>query len=363
MKWYKKKKMTIPLGIFLVLIALRVALEPTLLGYINKELEDFSPTITGKAKGVDIKILRGVFEIDHLTLRLKISGKEFLKVQDADVSLAWREISKGNLMADVRVKGVVITVDKELPDAIKKSIPPEKRKGPKKGPPLRISRMDWKDVTVILPTDKAFTNDGPFRLSEIEGRITNLFGDTETPRSFFHVNGVGSGSAEFKAIGSANLQADPVEWDVDAQMLGFTLPSMNRFFLKKVPLSFTKGKFDLYAEVKSEEGKIRGYVKPFIEDLDFIRTQENFKGPKHWLIEVAGALGNWVLEAKRDGIVATKVPFTYDGKKFHVDAGAAMENVIEHGFDQELSPGIDENMSMQAQEAKIEAQETKREEE
>ncbi len=97
-----------------------------------------------------------------------------------------------------------------------------------------------------------------------------------------------------------------------------------------------------------------------MEDLDIIRTDENFKGAKHWLIEVAGAIGNWVLEAKRDRTIATKVPFSYDGKKFAVDQSKAISNVIEHGFDQELSPGVDGNMTMQAQEAKSEAKETER---
>ncbi|MES2527275.1 MAG: DUF748 domain-containing protein [Bdellovibrionota bacterium] len=363
MKWFKKKKIIIPLGVLLFLVALRIALQPFLLGFINKKLATFSPEIEGHVDGLNIGIFRGAFGVEDMTMKLKKNDKEFLQVKEADVSLAWREIFKGNLMADAMVNGVTFTFDERIPAAIKKSLPPEDKSAPKKQPPLRISRLDWKNVDVILPTDKAYTNQGPFRLSGIEGRVTNLFADSDTPRSFFHVLGKGSGTSSFKAIGSANLLADPLEWDVDAQMQGFTLSSMNRFLLNKVPLTFTKGIFDLYSEVKSEEGKIRGYVKPFVEDLDFIRRDENFKGAKHWLIEVAGAVGNWILEAKRDRTIATKVPFSFDGKKFAIDQSAAVSNVIEHGFDQELSPGVDGNMSMQAQEAKNEAKETERDNE
>lgn len=363
MKWFRKKKIIIPLGILLVLVALRVVMQPFLLGYINKKLATISPEIEGHVDGLNINILRGAFGLESLSMKLKKADRKFLTVKEADVSLAWREIFKGNLMADAMIDGVNLTLDERLPAALKKSLPPEEKDKPKKQPPLRISRLDWKNVNIILPTDKAYTNEGPFKLLGIEGRMTNLFADEETPRSFFHVKGKGSGTSSFKAIGSANLLADPLEWDVDAQMQGFTLSSMNRFLLKKVPLSFTKGNFDLYAEVKSEEGKIKGYVKPFIEDLDFMRTDENFKGAKHWLVEVAGAVGNWVLEAKRDDIIATKVPFSFDGKKFSVDSREAIGNVIEHGFDQELSPGVDGNMTMQAQEAEKEAKETERENE
>lgn len=361
MVWYKKKKLIIPLAVIAFLVALRIVLQPILLGQINKKLATFSPDMEGHVDGLNIAIIRGAFGVEDLTMKFKKSKRDFLRVKSADLSLAWRELIKGHLMADALVDDVKFVFDERLPAAIKRVTPKEKSDEPKKQPPIRIARVDWKNVNIVYPSSKAYTNEGPFRLSDVEGRITNLFADKKTPRSFFHVSGFGSGSSNFKAVGSANLLADPVEWDVDAQMLGFSLVDMNRFLYHKVPLTFRKGNFDLYAEAKSEEGKIRGYVKPFIEDVAFIKTDEHFKGPKHWLIEVAGAIGDWLLEAKRDKTVATKVPFTFDGKKFSVDTSKAVGNVIRHGFDQELSPGVDADYHLQAQEARKEAEETARE--
>jgi hypothetical protein len=361
MKIYKQKKFIIPLVIVLVLVAVRIVLEPVLLGQINKKLETFSPELEGHVADIDLAIFRGAFGLSDLTMKVKKADKNFLHLKDARLSLAWREIFKGNLMADAAIDGLDLTVDENLPKVLKRALPPKKKDEPKKQPPIRISRVDWKNVNVIFPTDKAYTNKGPFRLSAIRGRITNLFADKDTPRSFFHVEGLGSGTSSFKSVGSANLLADPVAWDVDFQMQGFDLPAMNQFLRKKVPLTFTKGTFDLYSEVKSENGKIQGYVKPFVSNLDFIKNDEHFKNTKQWLVEVAGAIGNWIMEAHRDKTIATKVPFHYDGKNFSVDKGKAVSNVIKHGFDQELSPGVDANLHMQAQEAKNEANETDRE--
>ncbi len=363
MKWYKKKKIIIPLFIILALVVVRIVLQPVLLAQINKKLETFSPEITGHADGLNLAIIRGAFGLEGITMRLKKADNPFLKVRDVDISLAWREMFKGNFMADAMIDGVDFTFDERLPAAFKKSIPADDPAEPEKTPPLRISRLDWKNVNITYPSDKAYTNQGPFRLTDIEGRITNVLADSETPRSFFHTHGKGSGTSVFKAIGTINLLADPAEWDMDAQLQGFSLVSMNQFLLNKIPLTFKKGTFDMYAEVQSEEGKIRGYVKPFMEDLEFIRNNENFKGAKHWLVEVGSAVGNWVMEAKRSKTVATKVPFTYDGKKFSIDTSKAVGDVIEHGFDQELSPGVDSNLTMQAQEARKEAEETERENE
>lgn len=363
MKWFKKKKFIIPLAIVMALVVGRIILEPVLLAQINKRLESFSPEITGHVDGLNLAIIRGAFGLQGITMKLRKADDPFLKVRDVDLSLAWREMWKGNFMADAMIDGVDFTFDERLPKAFKKSIPADDAAEPEKKPPLRISRLDWKNVNITYPSDKAFTNQGPFRLTDVHGRVTNLLADTETPRSFFHTQGKGSGTSNFKAIGSVNLLADPAEWDLDAQMQGFSLVSMNRFLYQKVPLTFKKGTFDLYAEVKSEEGKIRGYVKPFLEDLEFMKSDENFKGAKHWLVEAASAVGNWVMEAKRSKTVATKVPFSFDGKKFSVDTSKALGDVIEHGFDQELSPGVDADLKMQAQEARKEAEETERENE
>lgn len=363
MKWFRQKKFVIPFVIVLALVVVRIILQPIILAQINKKLETFSPDITGHADRLNLAIIRGAFGLEGITMRLKKADKPFLKVKDVDLSLAWREMFKGNFMADAMIDGVDFTFDERLPGAFKKSIPADDPAEPEKKPLLRISRLDWKNVNITYPSDKAYTNQGPFRLTDVQGRITNLLADTETPRSFFHTKGKGSGTSNFKAVGSVNLLADPAEWDMDAQMQGFDLVSMNRFLYNKVPLTFKKGNFDMYAEVKSEEGKIRGYVKPFVEDLEFIKNDERFKGAKHWLVEVASAVGNWVMEAKRSKTVATKVPFTFDGKNFAIDKSKAVGDVIEHGFDQELSPGVDSNLTMQAQEARNEAEETERENE
>lgn len=364
MKWYRKKKFIIPVGIIVFLVAVRIVMQPILLGQINKKLADLSPDLEGHVDGLDIGIIRGVFGLDGLTMKLRKADNNFLEVKDVDLSLAWREVFKGNIMADAAVDGVNFTFDERLPGAFKRMVPKDDPAEPEKRPlPIRISRIDWKNVNVVYPSDKAYTNEGPFKVTDIEGRMTNVLASSETPRSFFHVKGNGSGDSSFKAVGSVNLLADPAEWDMDAQMQGFSLVSMNRFLLNKVPMTFKKGTFDMYTEVKSEEGKIRGYVKPFMTDLEFIRNDEKFKGAKHWLVEVAGAVGNWVMEAKRSKTVATKVPFSFDGKNFSIDSSKAISDVIEHGFDQELSPGVDGSMTMQAQEARKEAEETERENE
>ena len=64
-----------------------------------------------------------------MTMKLKKFDKKFLEVKKANLSLSWREVFKGNLMADAMVDGVTFTFDERIPAALKKSIPPVDKSG------------------------------------------------------------------------------------------------------------------------------------------------------------------------------------------------------------------------------------------
>lgn len=84
---------------------------------------------------------------------------------------------------------------------------------------------------------------------------------------------------------------------VDGEMRGFDLTTGNHFLKSKVPLTFTKGKLDLYAEAQSTNGTIEGYIKPFLKNIDVVKTKEDFKGPKNWFYEIVTAVGKLGLRA------------------------------------------------------------------
>lgn len=349
MKWYKKKKITIPLGIFVLLLGVRMVMQPIIHKELNKFLATFSPTLYFHIADLDVHIIRGAYSFDGFTGKVKGQKNNFIEIEKVDVSMAWREIFKGKLVTDIEVNGADFAYTGELKNAIAKM--------PKKADeattardklfPVKIERVDVRNGAVTFDDYPSLEENKKLQVTNIEGRLTNLTPEKKFPLSFFNLKATVLGNSVVKIAGHLNILAKPMQWDVDGEMQGFDLTAANHFLKRKVPLTFTKGKLDLYAEAQSTNGKVEGYLKPFMKNIDVMKSSEEFKGPKHWFVEVITAVGNLVLRATDTKSVATKIPFTMDKAGMHVDSGEALSKAIEHGFQQQLSPGVEDKYELE----------------
>lgn len=340
-------KKYILLGIVLaILVGIRLALPSFVLKKTNQVLAEFSPEFKIHINELDLHLIRGAYSFHGITGHLKDDKKKFLELDSIDVSLAWRELFKGRgLVTDVEGAGLKFLFIKD----IKKLKPPQKEERSKlmdKLFPLRIERFDLRDSSITFEGIEALDNKTHFTVSDINGRITNLNPKDKETISYFNLTAkIVDPDATFKAAGSVDFSAKPVQWDLDAEMRNFRLKLMNQYFKKHLPLSFTSGTLDLYSEVQSKNGPVIGYVKPFARELDVVANKENFKNAKHFGFEIISALGNLIFREKKTKSVATKVDFTFD-KKLKFNMKKTLSKAIEHGFDQQLSPGIEDKLQL-----------------
>ena len=251
-----------------------------------------------------------------------------------------RELFKGKIVTDIEVTGLDLSYSKLLKEALAKTPKKEDAQEAKdKLFPVEVVRLDIQNSKIKIDHFPAFTG--------IEGRITNLLADKNNPLSFLNLKATLFGHSVLKVAGNLKTLEKPMAWSIDSELHGFDLTAANQFLKQKVPLTFTKGKLDVYAEAKSEEGVIEGYVKPFMKNVDIMKAEENLKGAKHWFIEVIAAIGNLVLRTTDKKSVATLIPFTMDTSGVHVDKGEALSKAIQHGFEQKLSPGIEDRLELE----------------
>lgn len=341
--WYKRKIFVIPATVFLLLVAVRITLQPIVHKELNKFLADFSPTVSFHIGDLDLDIFRGAYAFEKVTGKMKDHRNDFIKIDEVDVSLAWRELFRGKIKTDIVVAGADFSYTKEVLSALK-NMSKEKdntKSAADKLFPVEIERVELKESKVTLDDYPGLSENQKFLVSDINGVIKNLKPVKENPFSDFFVTAQVPGNTNAKVEGRVALLQKPIEWNVDSELKGFDLSSANQFLRRKVPLTFTKGKLDLFAEARSKDGLTKGYVKPFIDNVDVMKVEEDFKGPKHWLIEAATAIGNLILRAPDAKSVATKIPFSIDKAGFHVDSGEALSKAIEHGFDEKLKRGLE----------------------
>ena len=335
---FKKKKFYIPVILVAVLIVFRMILPSILLHQTNKYLSEFSPTYYLHMEDLDISIIRGAYRFEEVTGKLKGDDKTFLSIKSVDVSIAWREIFRGRIVTDIVTDNLDFLF---LKDMSKLSNPKEEAKDVKETLfPVSVESVDLRRAQIVFEEYPSLDETSRLKIENINGQITNVTPTEEQQISAFNLSGSLQGDAQTVFIGELNMFKRPLLWDVDVEMKNFDLSKLNPVLIRKLPLSFTKGKMDLYAEAKNDNKIIKGYVKPFIKDIDVIANKEHFKGIKHFGLEILTALGNLILRDSKNKTVATYVDFTYNGT-FNVDTSQGISKAIENGFSKKLPPGLE----------------------
>ena len=334
----KKKKFYIPTIVILILIVFRIILPSILLKQTNKYLSEFSPTYYLHMEDLDISILRGAYRFEEFTGKLRGDDKTFLSIKSIDVSIAWREIFRGRIVTDIVTDKLDFLFLKDM----------SKLSNPKKDAtdvketlfPVSVETLDLRRAQIVFEEYPSLDESSRLKIENINGQINNLTPTQKLQVSAFNLNASLQGSAAMNFIGELNMIKKPMLWDVDVEMKNFDLAKLNPILVRKMPLTFTKGKLDLYLEAKTDGKIIKGYAKPFIKDIDVIANKENFEGIKHVGIEVLTAIANLILRDSDSKTVATYFDFTY-GKTFEIDTTQGISNAIENGFSKKLPPGIE----------------------
>ncbi len=350
-------------GVIILFVLIRAFAPGIILRETNKFLATFSDTYHGHIEDFDIHILRGAYSMHGFSLRLKQSPEaEFVSIQDVDVSIAWRELFAGRVNTDIVVDEANLVISNKITDAFskdKKGAKVDSKEAAKTLFPVRVGRVDVKDSKFEFAELLSIPEAQRWRLTGLNGRVSNVTATETAPLTLATLRGKLFDSSEIKAVANLNLLKKEIAWDVDLDLRDFNMSNANAWLKRKLPLTFTSGKLDLYSEVRSEDGKIEGYVKPFLHKADIVATGESFAGLKHFAIEVSVATANLILRSARDKTLATKVLFSYEKGEFNINSGKAISEAFKNGFSEKIPEGIDDEISLSKKGTQITKQEIK----
>lgn len=353
-KIWKSKKFRISLGIIVVLlIAVRIALPEIIKKQLNDFLADFSEVYAFHVADVDLSILRGAYRLEGVDGRLKKTPQEFFKAEYIDISVSWRDIFRGHLRTDILGQGIDFKGSQAFLQAIKEQTAASKKDAQELGNkvfPLRISRIDLRNSKATLEDMNGLPEELRLRLTNIDGRVSNVTATEKEPNSLVNLRATLQDSATSVIVGEIDQKQTPAEYLFSVEMKQLELATLNPFLQRRVPVSFDRGVGDVYAEIKGEKGNVYGYVKPFLKDVKMMGDQGDFKGLKHWSIEVAAAFSNFILKSSKDQTVATKFNFAYEAGKFDWSLGEVLGKALSHGFGEGLQPGLEDQFHMKDKE-------------
>lgn len=335
-KRFKKKRYLFPAVLLTILIVGRIMLPSILLKKANNYLSEFAPHYYIHLTDLDLSIIPMYYRFEGVTGKLKDTNQEFLSVDKVEVSVAWREIFKGRILTDIDIFKLHFLLIKDL-----KKLTLPKKEASDVFFPVKIERIDLMDSTISFENYKSPKDEGHLKIFNINGRIYNINPSKKNPFTRFYLAAnILDSQSKFQFTGMLNPAHKPPTWILDAEAKNILLTSLNPYLIKHLPLTFNKGILDFYSEVKSENHRMEGYVKPFFKDIDVVANQEKFLGIKHFGIEIVTALVNLILRQSDTKTLATVIDFDYD-KELKIKTSKAVSKAIEHGFKQSLSPEIE----------------------
>ena len=134
-------------------------------------------------------------------------------------------------------------------------------------------------------------------------------------------------------------------FNMDTSVTDVDLVEFNPLLRWQWGVDVHKGLFAMFVEAEAKEGGFRGYVKPFIHDLDMVdERQDRDKSLGKKIKEaVVGAVATVFKNPKTEN-VASKVPF--EGRFDRPDVGTweAVATILHNALIKALSPNIERSI-------------------
>jgi hypothetical protein len=307
----------------------------------------------GELESVDIRLWRGAYVINNLVITRV--GEEvpapLLKSPETDISIAWRELFNGAIVAEVEFnKPVLWAIDSE------------------DKPVVYGQGVDWMDHLAGLSPiriNEARVNDGEFHfvnfdfqrnvdlyISDITGVMTNLTNVRSLPGK--------QGGTRVSALGLSGLLLDqaPVsvssefaplnmlgDFDLHLKIVDVDLTAMNDFFKAYAKLDVETGSGDFVMELDTKGRMVRGYAKPLFKDVQIFSWENDVMKPDDSRLSaiwqaIAGTVEN-LFKNQSENQFATRVEIEGTVGETETSTFEAIINILRNAFVEAFKPSLE----------------------
>ena len=355
-----RKRYALPLWTLLTLaialLALHIALPLLLRDYLNERLANMGD-YRGQISDIDLALWRGAYQINGLNI-VKLNGQVPVPLLEApviDLAVSWRELwNNRSIVAEVAFERPQLTfVDGGNAANSQTGEGVDWRAQLRGLLPIHINEIRVIDGTLAF---RNFTAKPPVDLqaSEINGSILNLsnvsVADNTRPASL---------QATAKVFEQAPVQAsanfDPLgqldDFDLRLRITDIQLKQLNSFTRAYADFDFAAGQGDFVMELDARQGKLKGYAKPLLRNMEVFDWQQDVAAKDKnlltgaWEALVGG--GSWLLKNQRKDQFATRVNIEGDLKPYDISRWQAFKAILRNAFVRAFSSRFDNQEQQQ----------------
>lgn len=334
--------------LILLLLGARVAAPYAIERYVNNKLDEL-PQYDGRIGDVDLHLFRGAYVINGINI-VKTDGNvplPFVAADRIDFSMEWKELFHGSLVGE-------IMVDRANLNFVKGPTAEQSQTGMdsswievvKDLFPFQINKFEIRDSAIYF---KDFHSDPQVNIfiTNMYALATNLTNSREIQTNLpasLKVQGYTIGGGEVKLNIGMNPLADDPTFLMALGVRDLNLPALNDLLEAYAKIDVKGGNFELFSELAAADGKVEGYVKPLMHDLDIIDLSEDKKNPLKLAWEAVVASVVHVFKNHPKDQFGTKVPIagTFDDPK--TGTWPTVVNLLRNAFVKALPSRIEDEI-------------------
>jgi uncharacterized protein involved in outer membrane biogenesis len=333
-----------------LLIAVRAALPALVKRYVNREL-DALEGYSGRIGDIDLSLWRGAYVIEDLRI-VKTGGKvpvPFLAARAIDISVEWKALLDGDIVAEIELHRPQLNFVNGPTKATSQTEPASNwQETVRDLAPFRINRFAIIDGEVHYRDFHARPRVDIYvqRIRGVARNLTNAADLSGSLVATFAGKAVAMSSGEISLAGKLNPYAKKPTFEVDAKLDHLNLQQFNDYLRSYANVDVGAGKLSIDAEFAASRGRFRGYVKPFIDDLDVLQwdRERDALPAKLWegFVELAGE----ILEDQSKDRIATTVPFSGSIEEPDADVWSTLGGLLKNAFIESLRRGLEDKIGI-----------------
>lgn len=345
----RKRRLKLLVWIVGILVIARILLPYVVLYFANRKLASLEGYY-GHIDDIDISLYRGAYSIKRLELR-KIDKKDtfdFVYAKTIDLAIEWKPIWHGQLVGKVAIDSCNLVYTEERNDwrDIAKDTA-NFRDVMNSFMPLTLNKLEVNNSTIRYKDPyKSPRLDIPMRQIHLVAlNLVNAYDSaTVLPATIDATGRLYKGTIEM------HLKTDPFsrqsKFDMNTSIRHVNMEALNNLLRAYAHLDVNKGNFDVYMEFAAKDGRVKGYVKPIIKDLDVVTWNKSEGKLGQILWESVVEAGAWVFKNHAKDQLGTKIYIEGKMKDPKVSIGKAILILLQNAFVVALKPYIDGEISI-----------------
>lgn len=340
-----RKKLLFSISIFIILLIItRLVMSSILLNYTLKTLNKI-PQYQTRIADCDLHLLQGGYIIKNIRVS-KIKNNIPVPYFSADqiyFVLHWRAIFHGKLVGQIIMQNPILNfvIDKQGNNQ-QLTISSSWQDRVKELYPFRFNQVIINHGEIHL---RSFTGKYPFNVylknvNAIATNISNILKLQKKLPSAITAQGNTMDGGKVQLSVSFDPLAKQPTFDLDASIKHMNIVAANSLLRSFTSIDVQNGYFSLYLEAAAAKGRITGYAKPYLENLQILNPNENISAPQKLYKAVVAGVAK-ILENRNTGAVATKISISGNINDPNMSIWSLIINLLKNAFLQALLPQID----------------------